>query len=104
MFEEGEQNGASGKDRQARSDQAKVSEKAHLGGENIREHPTRRQNIRRDRMWPASISSPALVQFIESHPTAILGAEVFHVWTLGLVPYTDEKFTQYFRHNSFFIA
>ncbi|MGZ3533626.1 MAG: GNAT family N-acetyltransferase [Thermodesulfobacteriota bacterium] len=46
----------------------------------------------------------ALVQFIESHPTAILGAEVFHVWTLGLVPYTDEKFTQYFRHNSFFIA
>jgi len=46
----------------------------------------------------------ALVQFIESHPTAIFDAELFHVWTLGLIPYTDEKFMQYFRHNSFFIA
>jgi acyl-CoA hydrolase/GNAT superfamily N-acetyltransferase len=45
-----------------------------------------------------------LIQFIESHPTAIFDAEVFHVWTLGLVPYTDEKFKQHFRHNSFFIA
>ncbi len=46
----------------------------------------------------------ALVRFIDTHPNAILGAEVFHVWSLGLVPYTDEKFLQYFRHNSFFIA
>jgi acyl-CoA hydrolase/ribosomal protein S18 acetylase RimI-like enzyme len=45
-----------------------------------------------------------LIHFIESHPTAIFDAEVFHVWTLGLVPYTDEKFKQHFRHNSFFIA
>jgi acyl-CoA hydrolase/GNAT superfamily N-acetyltransferase len=45
-----------------------------------------------------------LIQFIESHPTAIFDAEVFHVWTLGLVPYTDDKFKQHFRHNSFFIA
>ena len=46
----------------------------------------------------------SLIHFIESHPTAIFDAEVFHVWTLGLVPYTDEKFKQHFRHNSFFIA
>jgi acyl-CoA hydrolase/ribosomal protein S18 acetylase RimI-like enzyme len=46
----------------------------------------------------------SLLHFIESHPTAFFDAEVFHVWTLGLVPYTDEKFKQHFRHNSFFIA
>jgi acyl-CoA hydrolase/ribosomal protein S18 acetylase RimI-like enzyme len=46
----------------------------------------------------------ALVQFIESHPTAIFDAEMFHVWTLGLVPYTEDKFMHHFRHNSFFIA
>ncbi|NWG03975.1 MAG: GNAT family N-acetyltransferase [Syntrophaceae bacterium] len=46
----------------------------------------------------------ALVQFIESHPTAFFDTEVFHVWTLGLAPYTDERFKQHFRHNSFFIA
>lgn len=46
----------------------------------------------------------ALVQFIESHPTAFFDTEVFHVWTLGLAPYTEEKFKQHFRHNSFFIA
>ncbi len=46
----------------------------------------------------------ALIQFIESHPTAFFDTEVFHVWTLGLAPDTDEKFIQHFRHNSFFIA
>jgi acyl-CoA hydrolase/ribosomal protein S18 acetylase RimI-like enzyme len=46
----------------------------------------------------------SLIHYIESHPTALFDAEVFHVWTLGLVPYTDEKFMQHFRHNSFFIA
>lgn len=46
----------------------------------------------------------ALVKYVESHPTAIFDAEVFHVWTLGLAPYADEKFKSNFRHNSFFIA
>ena len=46
----------------------------------------------------------SLIRFIESHPTALFDAEVFHVWTLGLAPYTDEEFRQHFRHNSFFIA
>jgi acyl-CoA hydrolase/RimJ/RimL family protein N-acetyltransferase len=45
-----------------------------------------------------------LIHFIESHPTAFFDAEVFHVWDLGLVPYTEEKFKQHFRHNSFFIG
>jgi len=46
----------------------------------------------------------ALIRYVESHPTAFFDAEVLHVWTLGIAPYTDEKFKRNFRHNSFFIA
>jgi acyl-CoA hydrolase len=46
----------------------------------------------------------ALTRYVASHPTAFFDAEVFHVWTLGIAPYADEKFKQFFRHNSFFIA
>ena len=46
----------------------------------------------------------ALIQYVQSHPKAIFGAEVFHVWTLGVAPYTDEKLKPNFRHNSFFIG
>jgi acyl-CoA hydrolase/GNAT superfamily N-acetyltransferase len=46
----------------------------------------------------------ALVNYVQSHPKAIFDAEVFHVWTLGVAPYADEKFKYNFRHNSFFIG
>jgi Acetyl-CoA hydrolase len=46
----------------------------------------------------------ALINYVQSHPKAIFDAEVFHVWTLGVAPYTDEKFKYNFRHNSFFIG
>jgi acyl-CoA hydrolase/ribosomal protein S18 acetylase RimI-like enzyme len=46
----------------------------------------------------------ALIKYVESHPKAIFDAEVFHVWTLGVAPYTFEKFKYNFRHNSFFIG
>lgn len=46
----------------------------------------------------------ALVNYVQSHPKAIFDAEVFHVWTLGVAPYTDEKFKYNFRHNSFFVG
>jgi acyl-CoA hydrolase/GNAT superfamily N-acetyltransferase len=46
----------------------------------------------------------ALIQFVESHPKAFFDAEVIHVWTLGVAPYTDEKFKYNFRHNSFFVG
>jgi len=46
----------------------------------------------------------ALTDYVESHPTAFFDAEVFHVWTLGVAPYTDKKFRSNFRHNSFFIG
>ena len=45
-----------------------------------------------------------LIDYVDSHPTAVYDAEVFHVWTLGVAPYTDEKFRENFRHNSFFIG
>ena len=46
----------------------------------------------------------ALINYVESHPTALYGAEVFQVWSLGVAPYTAEKFSHNFRHNSFFIG
>jgi len=46
----------------------------------------------------------ALIDYIDSHPKAFFDTEVFHVWTLGVAPYTDEKFKRNFRHNSFFIG
>ncbi len=46
----------------------------------------------------------ALTQYVQTHPTSFFDAEVLQVWTLGVAPYADEKFKNYFRHNSFFIA
>ncbi len=45
-----------------------------------------------------------LAEYVESNPKALFDAEVFHVWTLGVAPYADEKFSRNFRHNSFFIG
>jgi len=46
----------------------------------------------------------ALVQYVESHPKAFFDAEIFHIWTLGVAPYTDVKFQRNFRQNSFFVS
>ena len=46
----------------------------------------------------------ALIDYVASHPKAFFDAEVFHVWTLGVAPYTDVKFKRNFRHNSFFVG
>ncbi len=46
----------------------------------------------------------ALVKYVESHPKAFADTEIFHIWTLGLAPYTNAKYTYNFRHNSFFIG
>lgn len=45
-----------------------------------------------------------LIDYVSSHPNALYDAEIFQVWTLGVAPYTNEKFRQNFRHNSFFIG
>lgn len=46
----------------------------------------------------------ALINYVESHPKAFFDTEVFHVWTLGVAPYTDIKFQRNFRLNSFFVG
>jgi acyl-CoA hydrolase len=46
----------------------------------------------------------AMIRYVKSHPKAFFDAEVLHVRTLGVAPYTSEKFRQNFRHNSFFIG
>src|SRR5512135_684202 len=46
----------------------------------------------------------ALIKYVQSHPKAFFDAEVLQVWNLGVSPYADEKFRDYFRYNSFFIG
>ncbi len=46
----------------------------------------------------------ALIRYVDAHPKSFFDAEVLHVWTLGVAPYTDQKFKSNFRHNSFFIG
>lgn len=46
----------------------------------------------------------ALIRYVESYPKAFFDTEVIHIWTLGLAPYTEERFKSNFRHNSFFIG
>ncbi len=46
----------------------------------------------------------ALVNYVRNHPKAFFDAELIHVWTLGVAPYTDEKFQENFRLDSFFVG
>ncbi len=46
----------------------------------------------------------SLVDLVASNPKRIVDAELLHVWTLGVAPYTDVKFRSNFRYNSFFIG
>ncbi len=46
----------------------------------------------------------ALAGYVESNPKVFFDAEVLHVWTLGVAPYTERRFLANFRHNSFFIG
>jgi acyl-CoA hydrolase/RimJ/RimL family protein N-acetyltransferase len=46
----------------------------------------------------------ALIEYVKARPKAFFDTQVIQVWTLGIAPYTDEKFKTNFRHNSFFIG
>ena len=46
----------------------------------------------------------ALTNFVETHPKAFFDAEIIHVYSFGIAPYTNAKFKRNFRHNSFFIG
>jgi acyl-CoA hydrolase/N-acetylglutamate synthase-like GNAT family acetyltransferase len=46
----------------------------------------------------------SLIEFVRSNPKAFFDTELLQVWTLGVAPYSDEKFRDNFRSNSFFIG
>jgi acyl-CoA hydrolase/GNAT superfamily N-acetyltransferase len=46
----------------------------------------------------------SLLDFVKTQPKAFLDAELINIVTLGVAPYTDEKFKDNFRLNSFFIG
>lgn len=46
----------------------------------------------------------SLLDFVQSNPKAFLDAELINVVTLGVAPYTAEKFRYNFRLNSFFVG
>lgn len=46
----------------------------------------------------------SLLNFVNDQPKAFLDAEIMNIVTLGVAPYTDEKFRDNFRLNSFFIG
>ena len=46
----------------------------------------------------------SLLNFVKDQPKAFLDAELMNIVTLGVAPYTDEKFRDNFRLNSFFIG
>jgi len=45
-----------------------------------------------------------LTAYVRANPKALFGAEILHVWTLGVAPYTDERLQANVRHNSFFVG
>jgi acyl-CoA hydrolase/GNAT superfamily N-acetyltransferase len=46
----------------------------------------------------------SLLGYVKDNPKAFLDAELINIVTLGVAPYTDEKFRYNFRLNSFFIG
>ena len=46
----------------------------------------------------------SLLDYVKSQPKAFLDVELINIVTLGVAPYTDEKFKDNFRLNSFFIG
>jgi acyl-CoA hydrolase/GNAT superfamily N-acetyltransferase len=46
----------------------------------------------------------AMIRYVDSNPKAFFDAEIIHIYSLGIAPYTDIKYAANFRHNSFFIG
>ena len=46
----------------------------------------------------------SFVRWVEANPKALFGAEIFQVWSLGVSAYTEPKFRDNFRANSFFVG
>jgi len=46
----------------------------------------------------------SLLAYVQRNPKAFIDAELINIVTLGVAPYTDEKFRYNFRLNSFFVG
>jgi len=46
----------------------------------------------------------ALKRYVNKRPGSLTGAEMIHVWTLGIAPCAEEQFRENFRLNSFFVG
>jgi len=46
----------------------------------------------------------AMMRYLENNPKAFFDAEVLHVWSMGIGPYSDKKFASNLRWNFFFIG
>jgi len=46
----------------------------------------------------------AMINYVRAHPKAFFDTELLQVWTLGVAPYSDEKFKDNFRHKLIFIG
>ncbi|MGC9324546.1 MAG: GNAT family N-acetyltransferase [Desulfomonilia bacterium] len=46
----------------------------------------------------------SLVGYAKTHTKALFDAELFHILTFGVVPYSESRFELHFRQNSFFIG
>lgn len=46
----------------------------------------------------------SLKDYVSKNPDAFYDTEVYHIWTLGVAPYAEERFKDHFRQNSFFIG
>lgn len=45
-----------------------------------------------------------MIEYVKSNPKAFFDTEVIHVWSLGIAPYADSRFSHNFRLNSFFVG
>jgi acyl-CoA hydrolase/GNAT superfamily N-acetyltransferase len=45
-----------------------------------------------------------LVEGLAQRARELPDTEILHILTLGVAPYTDERYSQHFRHNAFFIG
>ncbi|MDM8530873.1 GNAT family N-acetyltransferase [Anaerolineales bacterium HSG25] len=46
----------------------------------------------------------AMVDYVKKRPKAFVDTEILHMWSLGVTPYSDERYKDNFRHNSFYIS
>ena len=76
-------------------------------GEKVRTPEQAVSTIRRgDKVFIGSGAAEpqVLVKALIESAGRLADTRIMHIMTLGVAPYTEEKFTDQFRHNAFFIG